>query len=1321
LRVFLSILDGSGGGVAEIPVQSIRKPSFANSLIVRGALLMLLALVVFAAGSYYFIVRPTVNGLADAQMRLVSQQLEARVSQLLQSVETTLRSSRGWGLDGSLDHSELLRFNEYFFPIIANHPEISSVNFAHESGREILLLKNEDGTWVNRLSNPDRWGQRTYWLHWSSTHRLERVEMRMLDYDTRKRLWHKGAMALPNDEAIYWTEPYIFFTTKDPGITAAMRWTGSDGSHYVIGHDVRLLELSAFTTGLTIGDSGRAALLQADGKLLAPPHDARFSNTDAIRAAVLKTPTELGLTDIDQGISAWRKSASPANVIGNFEFSGNNWFSLFHPIAAGNQNLWLGVFAPEQEFLPTNRENLLVLGAIAVLAILAGVFASFRIASQFGRPLVKLAKESARIGRLELEAPVVIDAPWWEVQRLADAQESMRVRLKDANDVLEREVAERTRELRESQAALQERETIFRAIFENAAIGISSLTPELKRQRVNRAFCEFTGYTEAELLSGSGLDLIAPADRARVRTGYQDLASGRLQNFRTETGMVHRDGSLHWADVQLTAIRDANDNGKVVSLLATILDITDRRAMEDELERQFALMQALLNTIPNPIFYKGADTRFLGCNKAYEEAFGISLHQFVGKRVGDLSYLPEGDRAIFQTEDEAVIARTGRVAREVPMKFADGEMHDTLYSVTGFSNRDGLPGGLVGLIVDITPLKKAEREAQQARAAAEAAASAKADFLANMSHEIRTPMNAIIGLTHIALQTELTDRQRGYLEKVDTASKSLLGIINDILDFSKIEAGMLAIEAVEFSLEQVLRHVADLSIHKAEDKSLALTFDTAPDVPDSLIGDPLRLQQVLINLVGNALKFTERGEVAVAVKCVGNDGAHIRLRIEVRDTGIGMTREQRTRLFSPFTQADTSTTRRYGGTGLGLSICKRLVELMGGKIDVASSPGQGSCFFFEVPLDRGTRPASTQQSSRRPRDLMPVVLHGRRVLLVEDNDINREMAEEILAAAGMVVDGAADGAEAVALAARVKYDAILMDCHMPVMDGFEATRRIRAGSPNAAVPILAMTASVLLGDREMCLEAGMNDHVAKPVDVAELYAKLASWIAGVKAEGATNGSVEAPVPQAGGASADAPVLDKATALARLAGNEDMYRRLLQKFCAGQADAVVLVRAELAAGDRDGARRRVHTLKGLAGNIGATALWNEAAEAERCIAANELVSLCEASISRLDSELARVIAMIDEALRSDGQSPAPGDAPSNLADDLLASQLAELRALLASDDADAVRVLDKVRSTLTARLPGDGVERLMRAVGHYEFENAVQILQQIAANLGFALD
>jgi two-component system, sensor histidine kinase and response regulator len=1158
------------------PLFPFRKPSFANSLILRGALLMLLALLVFAAGSYYFIVRPTVNGLADAQMRLVSQQLEARVSQLLQAVETTLRSSRGWGADGSLDHNQVTRFNEFFFPIIANHPEISSVNFAHESGREILLLRNADGSWVNRLSNPDRWGKRTYWLFWSTTHELQRVEMRNLDYDTRKRPWHRGAMALQDDTTIFWTEPYIFFTTKDPGITAAMRWTAGDGSRYVIGHDVRLFDLATFTAALMIGQAGRAALLQADGKLLAPPRDARFDSVDAIKATVLKTPAELGLRDIEQGFSAWQGNGSVANAIGDYRLDGRRWFSLFRPIAAGSQNFWLGVFAPEAEFLPADSSNLVALAGIALLALLAGIVVSIRIANRFGRPLVQLARESLRIGRLELDAPVVVDARWWEIRQLADAQETMRMRLKDANALLEAQVAERTAKL----------------------------------------------------------------------------------------------------------------------------------------EGQFALVQALIDTIPNPIFYKGADTRFLGCNKAYEEAFGTSLRQFVGKRVLDLDYLPEAERQAYQAEDEAVVANFGRVAREITMRFADGQPHDTLYSVTGFANRDGTPGGLVGLIVDITPLKNAEREAQQARAAAEAAAAAKADFLANMSHEIRTPLNAIIGLTHIALQSDLTPRQRGYLEKVDTAGKSLLGIINDILDFSKIEAGKMSIETTDFSLGELLEQMADLTVDKANDKGLGLSFDCAPEIPDRLSGDPLRIRQVLLNLVGNALKFTDRGEVAVTVRRIASDGVNLRLRFEISDTGIGMDETQQQRLFSPFTQADTSTTRRFGGTGLGLSICKQLVGLMGGEIGVTSTPGQGSRFFFELPLGVVATDGTVPPRRHRQRDLIPEVLRGKRVLLVEDNEVNREMAEEILGAAGLLVTTSVNGSEAVEKASG-GYHAILMDCNMPVMDGFEATRRIRANPACQGVPILAMTASVLLGDRELCQAAGMDDHVAKPIDVAELYAKLAKWISGPDAAAATRAPLAAvALPE----SPEPRVLDRATALARLAGNTNMYERLLARFREDQADAMTRIHAALAAGDRATATRHVHTVKGLAGNIGAEVLMQVAATTERALLAGEPA---DDLLATLGVELARVLATLDGrplAEHTPVETPVVDARPTELT-----AGLARLLHLLRQDDAEAVPRLEELVPALGNLTDTEAVDRLARAVARYEFEPAVSLLLELAEKAGLKID
>ena len=1143
----------------------LRKPSFANSLIIRGALLMLLALTVFAGGSYYFIVRPTVEGLADGQMRLVSQQIEARVEELLRTVEVTLRSSRGWGEDGSLDLDQLPRFNEFFFPIIANHPEITSVNFAHESGREILLLHNADGTWVNRLSNPDQWGRRTYWLFWTATHQLDHVEERILDYDSRKRPWNKGAMALEDDHDIFWTQPYVFFTTKDPGITASMRWKGKDGSRFVIGHDVRLLELSRFTSSLTVGQRGRATLLHQDGQVLAPPHEERFSSVSAIQAAVLKKADELGLRDVQAGVASWADAGRPQDSIGNFALDGERWFSLFHPVSVGKQTFWLGVFAPEAEFFPTTGAKLAALGAIALLALLAGVFVSMRIARRFGRPLVQLAKESIRIGRMELDAPVQVNAPWWEITQLADAQETMRIRLKEANQSLEAKVAERTAEL----------------------------------------------------------------------------------------------------------------------------------------ERQFSLMQALIDTIPNPIFYKGPDTRFLGCNWAYEQAFGIRAADLVGKCTLDLTYHTEADRQAYQADSERVIAEAGRVSREVRMTFADGSIHDVLYSATGFVNRDGSPGGMVGVVVDISMLKNAERDAQRARAAAEAAASAKADFLANMSHEIRTPMNAIIGLTHIALQTELTAKQRGYLEKVESAGKSLLGIVNDILDFSKIEAGMMPIELTDFSLGHVLGQVADLLAPKAAEKRLALQVDCASDVPDTLVGDPLRIQQILLNLVGNALKFTSQGSVSVAVRLASATGMPLRLRFEVTDTGIGMTPEEQQRLFAPFTQADTSTTRRYGGTGLGLSICKRLVELMNGEIGVTSESGQGSCFFFELPLAAGSgQIAPTGQSHSTAADL----LRGKRVLLVEDNEVNREMAEEILRSAGLEVDTAVNGMEAVELATG-GYDAILMDCNMPLMDGFEATRRIRAGRVGQDVPILAMTASVLLGDRELCMAAGMNDHVSKPIDVDELFDKLAKW---------THHGMPVQLRPATGnmavASGDGSTgIDRSSALKRLGGNEALYQRLLDRFAENQAMAVESIRTALAAGERETAQRHAHTLKGLAGNIGADALMSAAADVEHALAAG---GCDEGALTHLASLLAQALADLPQPVaRSGGISTS---APMRKED--LVAQLHQLQMLLTADNAESANRFDLLKPALAGFIDQDSIEALAHAIGQYEFDAAAARVGKLMVDL-----
>src|SRR5574343_341634 len=887
---------------------SFKQPGFANSLVLRIGLLILLSLAAFTLSLYLLIGRPTVDRLAESQMQLAAEQLEARLTRLFKTVEVTLRSSQGWGKNANIDQTRLLRFNEFFFPIIANHGEISSVIFAHESGREILLLMTDDGRWISRISNPAEWGSQTYWITWSKDREIEAVEMRERDYDARERPWFKGAMALPDGHSVHWTEPYIFFTTKEPGITASMRWTDADGSTYVIGHDVRLIDIAEFTTRMTFGSQGKAALFLKEGKLIAPPRDPRFADRPAINQALLKTAEELKLPDFAAAFQQWQMEPRPARKLHAMNQPDGRLLSLFRPINGNASGILLGVLAPESDFVPVTSQDLLLLGLITLSALALGMIVAIRIASRFGEPMMALAEDSTRIGALDLEQPVSTTAPWREVTQLAAALEGMRQHLQharraleDANIELEIKITRRTQALRQSQDILQKREAFFRAIFDNAAVGIVSLNPARQPVLVNPAFARFIDQPIDELLSNPE-QITLPSDiLARIDDLLAQAAPGAGNALRNEFEFTSRGGETRWGDVQIAAVRD--EDGRLDSLLVTILDVSDRHEIEMELIRQFSFLQALLDTIPNPIFYKGENTRFLGCNQAYEAFFGIDRREFIGRRVLDLDYLPEDARQAYQAEDERIIAECGRVIREVPMTDAEGRRRDSLYSVSGFRLPDGRPRGLIGVIVDITALKDAEREAEQARANAEAAAAAKADFLANMSHEIRTPMNAIIGMTHLALQTDLDNRQRNYLSKVDNAAQGLLGIINDILDLSKIEAGMMHFERTAFSLDACLQHLSDVSSLKARERGLELLYDIGADVPDHLVGDSLRLGQVLLNLVGNAIKFPEQGEVTVTVRLLGRHEQGVDIGFEVHDTGIGMNPEQQAQLFAAFSQA----------------------------------------------------------------------------------------------------------------------------------------------------------------------------------------------------------------------------------------------------------------------------------------------------------------------------------------------------------------------------------------------------------------------------------
>ena len=469
----------------------------------------------------------------------------------------------------------------------------------------------------------------------------------------------------------------------------------------------------------------------------------------------------------------------------------------------------------------------------------------------------------------------------------------------------------------------------------------------------------------------------------------------------------------------------------------------------------------------------------------------------------------------------------------------------------------------------------------QAKEQAESASHSKSAFLANMSHEIRTPMNAILGLTHLALRDpEASPAQYERLNKVAGAAKRLLSIINDVLDISKIEAGKLTLENTDFSLAHVIATAHDQVAERAEAKHLPINIEIDPQLPPLLRGDPLRIQQVLVNFLSNAIKFSDQGSIALSARLLGENEKGLRVRFAVSATGVGISPEVQSRLFIPFEQADSSTTRRYGGTGLGLAISSRLVQAMQGEIDVESAPGRGSTFWFTALLApaRYTAQAAASDSGQ---PAPPLLRRGAKVLLAEDNEINEEVASELLRLAGLIVDVARDGGEAVAMASRQHYDLVLMEIQMPVMDGFAATRGMRALPGWADIPIIAVTADAFSDTRASCLAAGMNDHITKPFDPAKLYALLASWLPPVTGKPAASADAASEAGLAG-----IPGLDVKAGLRAVRGKMGSYRRLLGNFAETHDGDFSRIQQCIADGNHEEAVRLAHSLKGVAATLGA---------------------------------------------------------------------------------------------------------------------------------------
>ena len=996
------------------------------------------------------------------------------------------------------------------------------------------------------------------------------------------------------------------------------------------------------------------------------------------------------------------------------------------------------------------------------------------------------------------------------------------------------------------------------AMMQNSPMHISIKDPSGQYRFANRAFESMFGLPQEEVVGKTDTQVFPEHMSALFEKLHFDVLHRKALVEAEEC--VDIGDRRHWLSFICYPLYD--ENGSVMAVCSQSTDITERLQAGEKLLK---LSRAVENS-PASVIITDTSGAIEYVNRRFVEVTGYSAEEAIGQNPRVLYsglHTPEFYREMWDT---ILAGKTWQ--GEINNRKKNGEIFLEAVSISPIHNDHGILTHFVAVKEDIPRRKQTELELQKAMAAADAANRAKSDFLANMSHEIRTPMNAIIGLSHLCMQTELTPKQDDYLQKIHGSSKSLLGIISDILEFSKIEAGMMDVERVPFELEDVLSNLATVVSTKAEEKGLEFMFETSLDVYPRLVGDPLRLGQVLINLVGNAVKFTDKGEVLVLTEIDRDEADEVVLSFTVRDTGIGLTQEQAGKLFHAFTQADTTTTRKFGGTGLGLSISKQLVGLMKGKIWVESTPDKGSKFVFTARFGkvaerradrfgipeggmRGMRvlavddnatcchilksylesfsfnvttavsgPEALRTIERAGREGRPyrlVVLDwkmpemdglevarkihemagpgmkprilllasfgqnevlrqaegnvidglltkpfqqgdlfdaamevfgygevkgkrnavsallrtdliakisGAHILLVEDNEINQQVARELLEKAGVTVAIAENGKEAVARALEEKFDGVLMDIQMPVMDGLSAAREMRKAPGLANLPIIAMTANVMASDREQSLAAGMNDYIAKPFDPNQMVAILAKWITPAQ-PAVLSSTPDQKTGQYPEALPDLPGVQVAGGVFRVGGSVAAYCAILEKFRNGQRGTLAGISTAIAANDWEASERLAHTLKGLLGTLGAEKLKDKVAELETAIQSKAKAGV-ESLLPEVDTELVQLFASIDCALRLRAEKKDAGDkaaAPGSLIDmNELTGLIRQAMAQLEQFDSGVEETVARMRGLMGGDV---SMKRIIvsieQHINGYNYEQGLAELVSCAKNLGISYE